>query len=387
MRRSRLRLSAWLAAPTFVAAATWIACSSFDESTPPAIDDGGTDASGDSSSADSASADSSATEDAGDASAPCADAGVVPHVGCPEPIAKGQLDPRHVLWASGKIFWTNFGNATTPGSVMSAQLDGTSASEFVATSNGYHPKFLTARAGYVYWGEQAAFSETDSPGNVHRRPAGGGAIETLASPYSPRGITADDAHAYWVTWNGQVIAHDLDSGTSVTWGNGLINAIDIDIDPAGVVVAQGGNETSNPGSIQGFADGGASAPSIGPRPNLPSGLRLDGNNVYWAEQGKQDAGAAGSINRVSRFGTGSPLVLCQAQASAQFVAVNAKYVYFTAAGLGANDGELRRVLKDGSGTCELLVSGLAQPHGVDVHQGYVYWTTRGDGRVWRLPVP
>ena len=384
MRRSRLRLSALLVTPTLVAAATWIACSSFDAATSPALEDGGPDARGDSSPTDATSVDSPATDDAGDATAPCADAGVVAHVGCPVPIANGQLDPRHVLVVNGKLFWSNFGSASNAGNVMSAQLDGANASEFVATSNGYHPKFLASHGSYVYWGEQAPFDEANAQGDVHRQLAGGGAIETLASPYTPRGIAADDKRAYWVTWNGQVIAHDLDSGLNATWGNGLVNPIGIDVDDAGVVVAIGGNETSNPGAIQGFSDGGVSAPFGAPRPTLPSGVRLDGNDVYWAEQGKQDAGATGSINRVGRFGAGSPAVLCQAQASAQFIALSISYVYFTAAGLGANDGELRRVRKDGTGPCELLVSGLARPEGIDVYSRYVYWTTRGDGRVWRL---
>lgn len=389
----RVRLRSWLLGVTAVSsAAAWLACTAFDDGAAPGhdagLDTGATPPSDGASPSDAAPSDASS-----DGAASCvAPGGVSAAIGCPRVVASDQKSPLHVVITAGRVFWTSFGDALQKGAVRSATLDGKDIEELVSPLVGYHPKYMAAAAGYVYWGEQATLTEQDALGKVHRTRVDGGVLEDIPHPtgYTPRAIAATADAVYYQTWNGEVRSHTFATDAGALLGAGGTSLSDLDVDSAGLVVAQAGNGTSNKGALIGKTfDGVTSLPNLTNRDAYPWGVRISGLTVYWVERGSLDGGPpnAGALLGGPRTGSSVGAVLCSGLPSPLFVAVDDTYVYVTVEGFSATDGELRRVKKDASGACELMVSGLARPHGIAASPTHLCWTTRGDGRVWCMEKP
>jgi hypothetical protein len=307
--------------------------------------------------------------------------------GCLEIVARAQDDPYQVLVVADFVYWTNFGRLA-PGNVMRAALDGTNAAPFAPPSA--HPKFLAEHGGLVYWGDQTS-AEIDEAsdqtwGSVHRRATDGGAIEVVDTDYAIRGLVATDTHAYWVMARGAVRRRPLDGGPSEIVAAGEYTLTGLDIDDGGVVRTSGGEVDSGAGGgvrqTRHDATAGWQISSI----EVPWGVRIHGDFVYWTERGRWDGGlltgGTGNVKRAARRDGQRVETLCFDQPAPLFLAVDATHVYFTNQGHGAASGQLARVAK-GGGAVEVLVDGLARPHGIGIGGSYVYFTTRGDGRVWR----
>jgi hypothetical protein len=189
----------------------------------------------------------------------------------------------------------------------------------------YTPLGLVADANNVYWSDNrssgAILSSTAAPG---------GAVETLA--------TGQDCPLY--------LAADADS---VYWGN-----------RGGLLL----RATRSAGAISMVA----ASPGDGPA----GALLLDGDQVYFADQG------GGRVFAVGRNG-GELIQLYEAQSEPLGIAADAQFLYWT----NTASGEVKRGRKMAGSAEDLVASGQDGPAFIAVGATEIYWTNSGDGRIMR----
>lgn len=237
----------------------------------------------------------------------------------------------------------------------------------VVASNKARPSGIATDGSHVYWTNAAA------SGSVMKVPLRGGKPMTLAgSLTSPDGIAVDESHVYWTSSSGSVMSAPRDGGKPSTLAQKQ--------DQPTSITARGGSvywtNQTGAGSVMKVKASGDSAKPIVTGVNMPCGVAVDDQSVYYTSYG------SGTVSRVGLEG-GKPSVLANGQAFPCNVAVQGASLFWV------NTGRPASVMRAdlASGTVKALVSNIAAPSGVATDGRHVYWTTTDKaGAVLRVPV-
>jgi len=253
----------------------------------------------------------------------------------PLTIASGQDAPEGVFADDANVFWTDIGN----GALWRANTDGTDAVALFAPS-ATGGLGIVADATNVYWvatyaGEVYALSRG--------APADAGAPTVLASSGTYAwGAAQDDTHLYWADQGGYPVM------------NSTIPGVIMSVPKDGLAPAQ----TIVGGQVD------------------PKFVAVDATGIYWTDQ------AAGTALRLTPGSTQPQVVFTGQQPFG--LALDATYLYVDTVGTDNADGTVVRVAKDGSGTPVVLASGLSWPSELSVDDVAVYWANQEGGGVMKV---
>ena len=212
-------------------------------------------------------------------------------------------------------------------------------------------------------------------------PIEGGSITTLAFANQPYDIAVDSNYVYWAENNCGTYGSNAIRKVPINGGTVIplttdgtchgIMAIDEHyiylryIDPQSLWKISKVNK--NGGSVIDLA---ASAE------NIPMGIAVDSNYVYWSAFAESMQASKGSINRVPING-GMTDTLVSGLRDPERLVIDDNYIYFTEyAMLQPSAGAIKKVSKNG-GIVATVVDGLTGPVGIAIDNNYIYWTELG----------
>jgi hypothetical protein len=205
------------------------------------------------------------------------------------------------------------------------------------------PTALAVDADNVYV-TSSRFESSISWGFIERAPKGGGNPETIAEAAPTTSLVLDEDAVYFMTYD--------DGPLRVDKGGGVVTAIsavpcaacwDLALDAETIYFTEWFGDEGVVRSIpkEPSSDSTVLASDFG----LPLRLVIDETHVYWGNQ-------AGEVWSVAKAG-GDSLLLATSAGLADFVALDAEFVYFTSGGRGTGAGRVSRVPKQG-GPVEIL---------------------------------
>ncbi|MDZ7578339.1 MAG: DUF5050 domain-containing protein [Candidatus Nanopelagicales bacterium] len=179
------------------------------------------------------------------------------------------------------------------------------------------------------------------------------------------------------------------AGTSSRWRrlrSGLAVAASVAVASAGLVLVAPGAGSADSGRYvywtnyaEGSTIGRASADGTSPDQSFitgasgPTGIALDDDYIYWANND------ANTIGRAKLNGTSVNQSFITSDSDPFGVAVTGDYIYWT--NLGA--GTIGRARLDGSGTNQSFITGAALPTGIAIDDDHVYWANFGTNALGR----
>ena len=108
---------------------------------------------------------------------------------------------------------------------------------------------------------------------------------------------------------------------------------------------------------------------------LPRGIAVDGNYIYWADEGDS---SNGSIGRANLDGTGANTSFITGAYRPYGVAVDGNYIYWT------NDNStIGRANLNGTGANQSFISEANSPRGIVVRGNYIYWANSATNAIGR----
>ena len=288
----------------------------------------------------------------------------------PVVLSASEQHPVAMTIFAGALFWTNLGS-TPPfadGAIRTLGLPTGVPSTIGDAQQG--PMGLLATAAGVY--------AADHWGHEVRRipPASATSTLTMSTPFKPIGIVAvgNDLYVAENEFQGAITTVPLSGGTRTVLVPNVPQAQRIATDGASLFYTS----TVVGGGVYQTDLSGTSVTELAPGSNAFD-VVYDGGTVFFTAGG---TGADGFVGAVPAGG--GPLVtLASALPSPLYLAVDAKYVYWTDGGSSGADGTVSRVPRTG-GPIEVLATGLAQPQGIAIDGGAIYWAGYGDGTVRML---
>ena len=196
-------------------------------------------------------------------------------------------------------------------------------------------------------------------------------VDEGAEPYAPLGLVADSSNVYWSDnrSSGAILSSTAAPGGAVeTLATGQDFPLYLAADADNVYWGNRGGLLLRATRSAGAISMVAASPGDGPA----GALLLDGDQVYFADQG------GGRVFAVARNG-GDLTQLYEAQGEPLGVAADAQFVYWT----NTASGEVKRGRKVAGGAEELVASGQDGPAFIAAGATEVYWTNSGDGRIMR----
>jgi hypothetical protein len=226
---------------------------------------------------------------------------------------------------SGHIYWTNFGNASTPGSIGRANLDGTDVNHSFIT--GSTPVGVTVDSAHIYWSNWTTLT-TLGRANLD----GSGANHSfVAGALFPEGVAVDSGHVYWGNFfEGTIGRANLD-GT----------------DPDQDFITTGGGD------------------GLGQ-------LVLDSNHIYWAD-------ASGQIGRANLDGTGADPIFITGASNPRGVAVDGVHIYWA----NADTNTIGRANLDGTSVNQSFITVASLIRNLAVDSAHIYWANIVNGTIGR----
>jgi hypothetical protein len=291
--------------------------------------------------------------------------------GCTGPLASNQANPRAIAIDGNNVYWANQGVSGGDGSIVSIPKSG--GTPVTLASGLSAPTALSVRTGYVYWTDQG-------DGMVMRAQVGAAnSGQSIAfGQSSPTGIGTDDTNVYWTNGgtgsDGTLQKEPLDGGTATTLAANLLGpgqlAIDaynayFALDTGGIVYTSlaGGD------SIHDLAYDGMGG--------VPAQVTVYGTQVFWTDL------TTNAVYQSSTDGGGAQSIAGGTQPEG--IATDGVNVYFTDRGSGAiGSGSVDKVPVGGGGSSTVAPS-QSYAWGVAVDATYVYWTAAIDGTVNRAP--
>lgn len=283
--------------------------------------------------------------------------------------------PRDVVLYGDHVYWDNTGSAAPPYDppISGCLKTGCNVGESIPTDAGtftYASGLAVSDAG-MFWAGNSGSHNTGSVWRLAPDDAGpSGPI--VFGLFVPGGLALDGTSVYFGQWSnaGSVGAIDLrspllvlDGGatslppmTVLPVGDGGYSNLDFDppsfaVDDTTLYFAYGAGSTVGSFPKNGLADGGATATVLAWNVAGPMHIVADDTNVYWTVRGP-DSNPSGNPNVYNQgavmkcaktgCGAGGPTTMATGlDVLSGFLAVDAKYVYFTVYG----DGTIQRVAK------------------------------------------
>jgi hypothetical protein len=224
--------------------------------------------------------------------------------------------------ATPQLYWVNYG---PPGSVASANIDGSSANEsFITGTNG--PTGVAVDGQHIYW--------TDTINNTIGRANLDGSEPNqsfITGADRPAQMAVDGHYIYWANFNTNTIERANLDGTGVDQS----------------FISTAGN---------------------------PSGVAVDGQHIYWTSSTYNGTTGIYSslIGRANHDGTGvnQSFINVTGVGFVAGVTVDSQHVYWD----NAQANTIGRASLDGSGANESFIGTGSDPVGVAVDGQYIYWT-------------
>jgi hypothetical protein len=245
-----------------------------------------------------------------------------------------------------KLYWADYGNSSTNGTIMESNLDGTGVTTLVTGQNS--PVGVAVGNGHLYW---AANTQTTNGGKIMEANLNGTGVTTLITGQNiPYGVTVTGSHIYWADndnggANGTIMEANLD-------GTGVTTLVTGQTAPFGVAVT-----SSHLYWTAGFAikesnlDGTGVTTLVSGQRN-PYGLVVNGSHLYWADLG-DGITIDGTIMEANLNGTGVTS-LVSSQDQPQGIAVDTTHIYW--ADSGASSDAIMEANLDGTGVTSLVTS-------------------------------
>jgi hypothetical protein len=299
------------------------------------------------------------------AGAPVPDAAPCPVDTCEVEVLTTSLTSADVVSAAHPdyVFWTS----VTGRQVMRTDkvtLDTTVVDE---GAEPYAPLGLVADSNNVYWSDNrssgAILSSTAAPG---------GAVETLATGQDfPLYLAADADNVYWGNRGGLLLRATRSTGAismvAASPGDGPAGALLLDGDQI-YFADQGG------GRVFAVARDGGELTQLYDAQSEPLGIAADAQFVYWTNT------ASGEVKRGRKVASGAEELVASDQDGPAFIAVGATEVYWTNSG----DGRIMRASK-ATREAEVVVGGQDQPSGIAIDGDALYWVNKvGPNRLMRV---
>jgi virginiamycin B lyase len=245
----------------------------------------------------------------------------------------------HVVAPTGHIYWTNASVG-----IGRADLDGSNPDEaFITAVDAGQPVGVAVDAQYVYWtdvnnhriGRANLDGTNPDPTFLPLTYLDPGDLST-----QPIGIAVDGQYIYWSDADYPSIGRANLDGSNVL--PGFIDLSDV---------------TCGPGSPSSCA--------------LPTGIAVDGQHVYWTDEGWQ----GGSVGRADLDGANANKSFLIIGGNTEWgIAVDAQHVYWTWSIYPA-DGYVGRANLDGSSANSTFISTSAYATlGLAVDSAHIYWS-------------
>jgi hypothetical protein len=300
-------------------------------------------------------------------------------------LISGQDNPHDLIVSKGHLFWTNYSELLSHGSVMTADVNGSNIS---IVADATHANRIAFDGATLYWSDFVSPDTTNSI--IASAPVDGGAATKLDQfTIAPMGIAVDDQFIYTTSLfgfagAGTVVARDKFTGFIV--GNiatGVDNPVSVAAISQGVVWTALG-ATPSSGQV-GFGTVDAGTLTIAAGLSGPWGITATPNVAYATALTTPDASTIGSIVAYG-YDSGAETSTNSTGVRPYFIASDANKIYWTEEGAGIANGNIAWATQGSSGT-HLLASGQQRPHGIAVDNTYVYWTSYTSGKIYRSPKP
>jgi hypothetical protein len=287
------------------------------------------------------------------------------------------------------VYWTN--PTSTGGSVRKAPLDGLAdggSATVLASTQDVPGGNIVVDSTSVYWAAGNKILKAPKDGV-----ADGGAPTVLASKQveQPSGLAVDANNVYWVTTgtppnnylDGTVAMAPLggvpDGGAPTVLAAGQAYPTGIAVEGTDVYWLNGGStQVGVAGSVMSLRlvpPGGAPAVlATGTLYDGLSGVAVDGTSAYWSDS------TTGSVMKAPLAGFpdgGAPTVLATGQTDPGDIVVDGGYVYWANS---TNDASIVKA-PVGGGPITTLVTGQNGVTGLTVHGANIYWAYPPDGTI------
>jgi hypothetical protein len=305
---------------------------------------------------------------------------------CIVTLAYLQNDPDCIAVDQTSVYWGNYGNGTTNGSVMKVAIAGGGAP--TTLSSPAYPVGIAVDGTSVYWTND---NDTNGvgPSSVLKVPLNGvqdgGAPTTLASGFGQptfsqggvsQGIAVDGTNVYWpdfVSSGPEVftvmavpVNAPVDGGSGTTIASGQWRASALAVDSTSVYWVDEGPATNGTPTgtvmkapLAGVPDGGAPT-TLASGQNVPWVIVVDATSVYWANY------FTGTVMQVPLDGSGTPTTLYYGN-SPCCLAVDGSSIYWA-------DGTSVMKAPLSGGSVTMLVVAPYPPTAIAVDSTSIYWT-------------
>jgi len=260
-----------------------------------------------------------------------------PVTGCgsgPLVYAQLQAAPRGIAVDAQSVYWATATTSAGAGAILSCPIGGCTGSP-TKVAKADTPFGLAVDATSVYWAE--FYQNT-----VNRAPKGGGAVGLVwdgggaaAGPDGPQELVIDPAFVYINDQNAAVFRVAIGGGSLIPMytdqNQTPVGVFGLAVDPKDVYIGDlGGIFQMNKVATSG-------ATTLVPNITDVVDLKVDplGGTLYWADFGS--APSDGTVGKVALDGT-APVVLQQALAAPEALAVNSTYLFWVSSGTLSADG-------------------------------------------------
>jgi hypothetical protein len=257
---------------------------------------------------------------------------------------------------------------------------GCAATTLASGADADGPAGIAVTSDGLYWANR-------SGGTVMRLAVGGGAPALVAMANGPVAVAVSGSAVAWAAQDGVYGCKVATCATTPL----LVEAASVPgaiggvaFDGLNVFYTDKGSGSTGGTVVACPAESGCPGlVTLGSGYNVPLGIALLDDQVFWTEEG--DNNANGAVFQSPKGASGPKQIIASINLPAGVTADGAN-VYWTEA--TTTDGKVRRC-PSGVGYCDTvddLATGLAAPRDIALGGGRVYWSNTGDGRVLSCPV-